>query len=917
MLWGNPLKSIDTELTITKVRVGSSESEEFIVASSYEGRVVAYDLNGNHRWSLPLSGYMNHDLWCEDLSGDGVDDVLAANADGSLYCIDGVTGRLLWSFHPSDAPMSSVCVLTSEYGKWIACGGYDKNLYYLNPSGELLKTIASATYSQEHTWDYSMTVPHDREHTINFLRPARMSDGREVLVLHGVCHTMAVLARGSLYCFEALADLPYQSIELVEGRPMGEMRVGDTDQDGNDEIFLGGSGLRDAHNLLHVDLVTEQQNLMDVMSIEGDIESFGYRVVQPEWIGTEEGGRYIILFGSRILLVPPSLDPVESEVLTCRYSFNDVWKAPGAGLLILASAQSGGSCIHILDLKDPDWRIAYESVQPPGKIATILRNTENTRLQLSKYQKPEWQRASKKVFLMTESIPDALYPLVERIRNGEDNPVFYNNTSVNGAEAWDRSSMTNERYRERRDTRRKYVLTQPEILEHFDQSYKTAVCGLTYWGGHGNDPYMFQLETWKKVLENNHGKKTVMIFPELEDHSDFFSEVMDDYFYPLAEYCRSHDSKLYIRCKHTFWQANVYLPMWDRLRSGEFSDVFIPSMEETTDKSMELSLASRLGIWASGAVDSWGSRCARDNPSFDRLRQFSHQMLPSHFLRMMVFHISYGAQYINNFPVDQHYMSLLWELIEKGVIYVPDRSEILSFSPVHLSMLNPDETWIEESSNVKWTTFFDAEKEPEQKEVFGRLSGTWPGAPVNEWDFSKYAAGIDDRRLHFLAPYPHGMVLITPSQGDGQNVEGIQRGRLRDHLHPIYKDILDEYCTDGVRYLNPDGSVISDASSYAPKIQSRIKQRSADLPLQVGGEVAWVVAQCAPKHLRLTLIDSGYINPKERQAIIRFQHIKPIRVTDLLSGEVFLPGSFAEDTLKLIVPCGLFRFLDIELESTL
>ena len=57
----------------------TSESEEFIVASSYEGRVVAYDLNGNHRWSLPLSGYMNHDLWCEDLSGDGVDDVLSYN----------------------------------------------------------------------------------------------------------------------------------------------------------------------------------------------------------------------------------------------------------------------------------------------------------------------------------------------------------------------------------------------------------------------------------------------------------------------------------------------------------------------------------------------------------------------------------------------------------------------------------------------------------------------------------------------------------------------------------------------------------------------------------------------------------------------------------------------------------------------
>jgi hypothetical protein len=47
-----------------------------------------------------------------------------------------------------------------------------------------------------------------------------------------------------------------------------------------------------------------------------------------------------------------------------------------------------------------------------------------------------------------------------------------------------------------------------------------------------------------------------------------------------------------------FWQASVYEPMWSRFLSGDFSETIVPSMEETTDKTMELSLASRLFISA-------------------------------------------------------------------------------------------------------------------------------------------------------------------------------------------------------------------------------------------------------------------------------------------------------------------------------
>lgn len=330
---------------------------------------------------------------------------------------------------------------------------------------------------------------------------------------------------------------------------------------------------------------------------------------------------------------------------------------------------------------------------------------------------------------------------------------------------------------------------------------------------------------------------------------------------------------------------------------------------------MELSLAARMGIWASGATDAWGARCARDNASFDRLRQHSHQMLPSHFLRTMIYSISSGAQYINNFSVDQDYMSLLWELIAKGVLYVPKRSEIVSFSPVHLGMTAPDEHYVNEGSNVKWTTFYDRDVEKDNPLVFSRLNGTWPGAPVTEWDFSRYAAGVKERRLNFLPPYENGLVLITPPQHGTFADKDAPRGALTDHLHPLYKGIMREFITDGRRYISADGERTFAADEYYRIVEAEIENAASRLPLTVSGGVAWVAAQSSPTHLRLTLIDSGYINPKPRTATVHFHTVRPIRIVDLLSGATFETSN--PSSVRIDVPCGLFRFIDIGLDQPL
>jgi hypothetical protein len=894
------LTSIETGYTISTVRTAMDRGTSYIVANSYEGTVMGISFQGAIKWKNALSGFMNRDLWAEDITGNGSDEILAANADGSVYCLN-AKGELQWRFKKNDAPMNAVCVVHRGGAAYVVCGSYDNSIYYLSPKGQLVKEIPSKTYSQEKPWgnDPHKAAPKGNLHVANFLRKLRQQDGSEVLVVDGANNSMS--GKGTIYLFNPLEDRPFKTISIVKGS-VGSLIVRDIDGSGKPQILLGASSMIQEAGFVRVDPADGRQTEFKIAGLRNKLDGNGYRVVQPEIVAGDAGNRYFVLFGSRILLVPLDLNASKTEVLASRYAFNDMWKDAASGKIILASSQSGGSCVHILDLKNPNWKKAYENLAPPGKIARILTNTNLVRNSLPAFRRPAWEREPLPVYLMSETIPKSQEERVNKIKSLGKSPIFLTSYFMGKAENFDRAGIRNEKYRDRRDRRKDYSMTQAQALAAILPKYEGSP-GISFWGGHGNDPYMFSLDTLKKVIDGAKGKKTVLIYPELEDSSDDFAYVMNEHIYPLAKYAQGKNANIYVRTKHTFWQSSVYLPAWQPLLSGEFADVFVPSMEETTDKSMELSLAARLGVWGSGAVDSWGSRCARDNASFDRLRQNSHQMLPNHFLRMMVYHVSSGAQYLDNYPVDQEYMSLLWELIARGALYVPKRSEIVSFSPVHLSMNKPDERYQEEGSNVKWITRYNEQEEKDNPMVFSHLNGSWPGAPVTQWDFSRYAAGVKERRLNFLPPYENGLVLIAP------------RGRLADHLHPLYRKIIKEYYTDGRQYFSADGKQKYAANEYYKTIESDIKNSARLLPLTVSGNVAWVAAQTSPTHLRLTLIDSGYINPKESTAVVSFHSVSPLKMTDILDRQNFDLANPA--AVKIDVPCGMFRFIDIELKAAL
>ncbi|MFR9524526.1 MAG: PQQ-binding-like beta-propeller repeat protein, partial [Rikenellaceae bacterium] len=253
-------------------------SSEYIVASSYEGTVLCLDYSGKTLWENKLSGYYNQDIYCGDIDGDGNDEILAANSDGALYCIDD-NGKLMWSFRPTEAPMNAVSIIHSEGKPYVACGGYDTYLYYLDQSGALVSKVAATTYSKEKGW--GVDAPKKPAHIANFIRTVRSAEGEEVLALLGAINSMS--ARGSLYLFEPLATKPYKNIAYKAQTVKGDFAINDLSEDGADRIMLGSTKDTRGGYISELDIEGADHITFDITKLaKAESQKFGYRVAQSE-----------------------------------------------------------------------------------------------------------------------------------------------------------------------------------------------------------------------------------------------------------------------------------------------------------------------------------------------------------------------------------------------------------------------------------------------------------------------------------------------------------------------------------------------------------------------------------------------------------------------------------------------------------
>jgi hypothetical protein len=237
-------------------------------------------------------------------------------------------------------------------------------------------------------------------------------------------------------------------------------------------------------------------------------------------------------------------------------------------------------------------------------------------------------------------------------------------------------------------------------------------------------------------------------------------------------------------------------------------------------------------------------------------------------------------------------MNPFYSMLDKGIITIPKADDILAVSDVCIGIKDPSPEFIEHGGNG-WGI---SDYKPENKTfVFDRLDCFWGGAPTLPHDFSYYGTGTKNRMLNFLPKNPYGFVPFVSDNIDLQK----------------HRRFNQKFTTDG-EYFYDENGLKHTAEEYKQVVENKLKKSALLLPVRVEGDVAWNVVRIDPNHIRVFLIDPGYVDPAERKATVIIQHLNAISARDILN-KVDIP--ITEKAFEVTVPAGIFRIIDLTLKD--
>ncbi|MFC1712246.1 PQQ-binding-like beta-propeller repeat protein [Candidatus Poribacteria bacterium] len=838
--------------TVTRNRVRS------LISAAYDGHVLCHTVDGKLIWKAQTGGGFPFDLCVADIDRDGLDEALVASADGNLYALDH-DGRRLWTFE-STPPLFQVCVAQLPDGdSVILTGGVEQVLYALNPAGKVRHTLKT-------------------KHCIRHIRAGHIL-GTEKDYMAIATTSRGLSGNLSLLLVDpATLDVRWEKANLGthahnSGKRFFSMVVLDMDKDSKDEILLsnswGENGKIFAFNHRGEEILTTSDKQIPNVSYRMNLLSH-VRLPSDEFVLGHFGNVLIIY----------NLDGSCREVITGRYSYTNDAYDEKTRTFYMGSAVSGGDGIHALRLDQPGWQQAYEKAQSVGKLAKIERNMETLRSQIAQFKRPAYQPEPRDVEIISRRPANRDYQSLKFIRGMALSQKFENRD-----ELWCRDI----------DRRRKYDKTADEIVDIVKQAEARGQ-DFVIWSGHGHAVHM-PLSTLEQVLMAAPEHLWGFEFAEMEGVDEHMQEVVEQILLPLAELCRKHGGKKIIfRNKNIFYNGTCYVPFWKKvLLDRRYADVFVPALEETNSRTQELSLVGRVGLWQTGSFNHWSCRMVTDNANWDRMWEWAGQQVLSHHLRHLISRASLGADVFLNSIHQGPFTAGLYEqltpfydMLEKGVIHVPQRDELLSISDVCLGMKSPpSDVYVRHGINGHQYRY---PRDDHSSMVFDRLDCYWGGAPLLPHDFSYYGLGVQRRMCNFLPDLPYGIIPIVPDDSDLANSRFNRK-----------------FTTDG-QYFYDDSGSRREAAEYRQVVESALQEATKHLPVRVTGDVHWSVVRIDPTHVRVTLVDPGYLTPADRDADIRLQHLNGTSCVDILSGEIL---HIENNCIRVHVSMGIIRILDI------
>lgn len=850
----------------------AADGQRAIVSACYDGSVLCHTAGGQLLWKASTGGAFPFDLAVADVDGDRLEETFVASADGTLYAFDH-DGAPLWQFS-KEPPLYQVCVAKTGNGAPVVlAGGIERVLYALGPKGQI---IAQRQFDR----------------AVRVVRPGRFRGGQGEQVAVVTCHN----GRDNFFLqlFDPITLEPQweKDVDLSRSVKAGDrVRVFsvvacDLNGDGCDEAVMSLSTGRSA-SLAAFDGNGKRAAMRACKA--GKARPYRMNLLTADSRPGPGGPRLWGLFGTELIAYGP--DGSCQTVANAPYGFANLAFDARANELLLGSEISGGDGVYRLRVDSEGWKEAFANIQPVGRLVQVERNLTALATEAQQAVPPTYQPAPRPLLVILQQDPDEIRQAYKTQRSY---PNLRFASYVHFMERYD-PGIENPKWRAEFDRLHSGKATSQEEIIAFARAREAAGEDFVVWAGHGRIfgiDFYITLDTIEKLLKAAPTTLQGFVFAELEGLNDAMRQAVLTQLIPMAEMCRAHGGKkILLRNKNVFWTATCYHDVWrEVLVTGKYKDIFVPSMEETNCRTQELSLMGRVGLWMTGLFDHVSARAVTDNATYSRCWEWGQQQVISHHLRALALQSSLGADilHVNLYQGTYDDLVPLFELLDKGLLRVPSREEVLSVSDLCLGMGLPSEGYLERATQGHNDSGYVAGQSDDL--VFSKLDCFYGGTPVPQQDFTYYACGSRYRTLNFLPRMPYGLVAAVP---DEVSLSEFPRFRRR-------------VATDGERFYDESGQGHS-AKSWQNAMISALEQAAKRLPVRVVGDVAWSAVRLDPTHIRVTLFDPGYLDPADREAKIDVRRLDGVTCRDILRARQ-LP--VRNGFIRATVPAGSLCILD-------
>ncbi len=457
------------------------------------------------------------------------------------------------------------------------------------------------------------------------------------------------------------------------------------------------------------------------------------------------------------------------------------------------------------------------------------------------------------------------------------------------------------------DQRYDYNLTAEGDIKTFAQRMQSQGAKFWLWTGHGTQPYI-SLATAEKVIKT-WAPTACLGFIQSENEGIANQKVISyvqNVLKPQLDLAKQYNKQVIMREKAAYWAALTAIPqIGNVLFGGDYPSVILPSVEESNTRTPDINLAARVGAWLGGYVEGWNSHMSPDWFRWDVSDSSAYPLSGHASLRYFVTETALGSSSFSNLlgigvPRIDEGLDPFIRLLGKGIIVPPTRAQVKGVSPIVLRMrrtqtVNPLSRFAGSADNGHGMDDYSTAKDgPNTAWAFGQQDCHWGLATTKPTDASTYLWNRKNQFDNHIPPTPYGFVAVLPGTTSPNNFTWSSTN----------------WESDGDQlYRNGAGFGANAAGQLAAKtaMLADLQAEKANLPVNISGDEVFlqIVQQGANKYI-LYLVDPGFLSPQNRVVQLSFNGVWSGRDRLALSAPTTVSPN-----LTVTVPAGSLKIFDL------